>query len=94
MVVTCGDKVSNGRNKYQIDQPNPEFYEMYEFHARCPGSHPIVIEAYDYDDLFGDDLIGKTVIDIDERQFSQEWKAIDNKPIEYRELYHPSSSLN
>jgi len=67
---------------------------MFEFHAQCPGSSPIVIEAYDYDDLFGDDLIGRTIIDVDERQFSQEWQAITDKPIETRELYHPSSSMN
>jgi len=52
------------------------------------------IEAYDYDDLFGDDLIGKTVIDLDDRLYCPEWRTIDNKPVEYRELYHPSTSLS
>lgn len=92
-VITCGDKVYSGRNKYQLDEPNPKFFEVYEFSARFPGAHPIVIEAYDFDDLFGDDLIGKTSIDLDDRQFCPEWKSIAHKPIEYRELYHPSTSL-
>ena len=69
MIVRCGNKVKNYREKYQMDEPNPEFHEMYEFHVRCPGAPSLEIEAWDYDDLFGDDLIGKTVIDIDERQF-------------------------
>lgn len=44
----------------------------------------MVIEAYDFDDLFGDDLIGKTVVDLDDRFFSGDWQALDEKPIEYR----------
>jgi hypothetical protein len=61
--------------------------------TKCSGSAPLEIEAWDYDDLFGDDLIGKSIIDLDDRFFSPEWRAIENKPIEYRELYHPSTSL-
>jgi hypothetical protein len=59
-----------------------------------PGAPPLEIELWDYDDLFGDDLIGKTVIDMDERQFCQNWRQIQHKPIEYRELYHASSSMS
>jgi hypothetical protein len=47
---------------------------MYEFDAEFPGAAPLVIKAYDYDDLFGDDLIGKTVIDLDDRFFCPEWQ--------------------
>ena len=93
VVVRCGEKVHNRRDKYQLDEPNPKFYETFEFNARFPGALPIEIEAYDYDDLFGDDLIGKTSIDLDDRYFSPEWRAIKDKPIEYRELYHPSTAL-
>ena len=66
---------------------------MFEFQSKFPGSAPLEIEAWDYDDLFGDELIGKTSMDLDDRFFSPEWRAIKNKPIEYRELYHPSTSL-
>ena len=64
---------------------------MYEFDADFPGAAPINICAYDFDDLFGDDLIGKTVIDLDDRFFCPEWQQIEEKPIEYRQLTHPSS---
>ena len=47
---------------------------MFEINASFPGAAPLEIEAWDYDDLFGDDLIGKTIIDLDERQFSQNWQ--------------------
>jgi len=48
----------------------------------------------DYNDLFGDDFIGETHIDLEDRFFSPEWQSIKEKPIEYRDLYHPSSSIS
>ena len=93
VVVRCGKNVISRRDKYQLDEPNPKLHEVFEFHARFPGAPNLEILAYDFDDLFGDDLIGKTSIDLDDRQFSPEWRAIADKPIEYRELYHPSTSL-
>jgi hypothetical protein len=61
---------------------------MYEFNVEFPGASNIIIEAWDYDDLFGDDIIGHTYIDLDDRYFSPEWKLLKEKPIEYRQLYH------
>ena len=81
------------RDSYQLDEPNPSFFQVFEFDVSFPGTAPIVIEAYDYDMLFGDDLIGRTTIDLDDRFFSPEWRSIKNKPIEYRELYHESTQL-
>jgi len=51
------------------------------------------IDAYDYDGFFGDDLIGTTKIDLDDRYYNKEWSAIENKPIEFRDLFHPTSSI-
>ena len=48
----------------------------------------------DYDDLFGDDLIGYTSVDLEDRYFQAEWRALKNKPVEYRQIYHPSSSVS
>jgi len=48
----------------------------------------------DYDDLFGDDLIGVTHVDLEDRYFLPEWRAINNKPVEYRQLFHPSSAVS
>ena len=93
IVVKCGNKVYDMRDKYQLDEPNPSFFEVFEFDVSFPGTAPIIIEAYDYDMLFGDDLIGRTTIDLDDRFFSPEWRAIKHKPIEHRELYHESTSL-
>ena len=93
VIIRCGNKEYNRRDNYQLDEPNPTFYESFDFDVKFPGTAPLVIEAYDYDVLFGDDLIGKTVIDLDDRFFSPEWRSIINKPVEYRELYHESTTL-
>ena len=53
-----------------------------------------MISAYDYDDLFGDDLIGTTVVDLEDRYFLPEWNALKDKPIEARELMHPNMSIS
>jgi hypothetical protein len=42
------------------------------------------IKAMDYDALFGDDLIGTTKVDLEDRFFSPEWQQIKDKPIEFR----------
>lgn len=59
-----------------------------------PGSPVLEIEAFDYDDFFSDDLIGKTTLELDDRYFSNEWQALEDKPIEYRDLFHPDSSIS
>ena len=65
--VKCGKKLFSGRDRYQLDEPNPTFYERFEFSTKFPGADLIEIEAYDFDDLFGDDMIGKTIVDLDDR---------------------------
>lgn len=58
-----------------------------------PGSPQLKIEAFDYDTLFGDDIIGTTKVDLDDRFYSQTWLAIEDKPIEYRDLFEDSSTI-
>lgn len=79
-----GKKKFNTRDRYHEDEPNPDFHEMFEFETVFPGCPPLVIDVVDYDDLFGDDSIGTTSIDLEDRFFSPEWQSIKNKPIEYR----------
>ena len=72
---------------------NPKIYKHFDFEVSFPGATPIAIHAYDYDDLFGDELIGTTYIDLDDRFFSPEWRSLRVKPIEYRQIYVPSSTV-
>jgi hypothetical protein len=73
---------------------DPDFYKTYEFDGSFPGCAPLVIKLMDYDDMFGDELIGSTSIDLEDRYFSPEWQSIRQKLIELRDLYHPSSSIS
>ena len=92
--MSCGNKVYNERDNYQLDEANPHFNKYFDFEATFPGCPPLVVEVVDYDDIFSDDSIGTTSIDLEDRFFSVEWMSIKNKPIEYRQLYHPSSSVS
>ena len=94
LIVRCGNREVSDRDNYQLDEANPKFYKLYSFTGDFPGAPMIEIEAFDYDDLFGDDLIGKTSIDLDDRFFNGDWQAIEEKPIEYRQIYHESTSLS
>jgi len=94
LIIKCGkDKVSE-RDNYQNDTMEPTFHKCYEFNVSFPGSPVVAIEAWDYDLLFGDDFIGQTKLDLDDRFFNKEWAGIAEKPIEYRELYHPTSAIS
>ena len=50
------------------------------------------MQAWDYDAIFGDDLNGETMVDLEDRYFSTDWNSIITKPIETRKLYHQSSN--
>lgn len=67
-----------------MDEPCPKFFKSYEFEGTFPGCAPIEIEVWDYDDIFGDDMIGKTVIDLEDRFFTYDWRSLEDKPVEER----------
>ena len=86
--IQCNNKVVNQRDQYQLDEPNPKFYTHFDFEGTFPGCSPLEICIYDYDDIFGDDLIGKTIIDLEDRFFCTQWRDLREKPVEYRQIYH------
>jgi len=94
LVVSLGDKVYSDRDNYQNDEPNPDFYKTFEFDATFPGCPMLSVKVMDYDDLFGDDLVGETKVDLEDRFFSPEWQTLKYKPIEYRQIYHSSSTCD
>ena len=95
LYITSGSEIIyNGRDDAQMDEANPQFNMHFEMKSEFPGSKPVVIDAYDYDLIFGDDLIGKTTVDLDDRFFTPQWQALEEKPIEARQIYHPRTSLS
>jgi Ca2+-dependent lipid-binding protein len=93
-IIKCGSKEYNERDNYFLDKADPSFNKFFRFTGEFPGAPMLVIECWDYDDIFGDDLIGATKIDLDDRFFNPDWQALEEKPIEYRDIYHESTSLS
>jgi hypothetical protein len=60
LILKLGTKVINDRKNYILDSSDPGFYKKFDFEAVFPGCPMLFIEAMDYDELFGDDLIGST----------------------------------
>jgi hypothetical protein len=94
LIVKLGKKVYNERKNFILDEPNPTFCKHFDFESTFPGCPMLFIDVMDHDYLFGDDLIGKTFVDLEDRYFLPEWRALRNIPIEYRQIYHPSSAVN
>lgn len=86
--------MKNDRDNWQLDEPNPKFLKRFDFDATLPGTSLLTLDVYDYDDIFGDDLIGKTIIDLEDRYFNLNWLTLADKPIEYRQIYHDSSTVS
>lgn len=73
LIVKCGKKTYNDVDNYKLDTDMPEFYKLFEFVVSLPGAPSLDIECWDYDGLFGDDLIGTTQLDLDDRYYSLSW---------------------
>ena len=76
LIIKCGKTEFNEQENYQLDTSDPKFHKCYDFIVDFPGAPVVEIAAYDYDDFFGDDLIGTTYLDLDDRYFSQKWQSI------------------
>lgn len=58
-----------------------------------PGASELNVQVWDHDNFNPDDLIGETKIDLENRFFCPKWRELSEKPIETRDLFHPSTSL-
>ena len=86
-----GEKeIFNNRDNYHLDEPNPKFNTVATLTTEFPGTSPLTVEVWDYDELWTDDLIGKTTIDLEDRFYNPKWRLLNEKPIEKRTLKHPS----
>ena len=69
LYITCGDFKYDGRDFALLDEPNPAWNKYLTWVVSMPGVPSIKIQVWDEDSLFGDDIIGETRIDIDDRFF-------------------------
>ncbi|GMI00136.1 hypothetical protein TrVE_jg577 [Triparma verrucosa] len=99
--VNVGDDKFNDKKNYVSDVTEVDFYKCIELHTELPGAGQLEIEVMDYDAFGSDDLIGKTVIDLEDRWFDDRWKKLgsenynkqdgkmrwNTKPLERRSLF-------
>lgn len=73
LIMRIGKKKYNERENYQEDEPDPQFFKYFDFEAQFPGCPPLECMIYDYDEIFGDDLIGTAEVDLEDRFFQPSW---------------------
>jgi len=85
---TAGTHVVNLRSFKKSQLLQPEFWRTEEMDLDLPDKGRLEVSLKDYHDL-GDTLIGSTVIDLEDRWFSRQWRDLMYKgaiPTEFRNL--------
>ncbi|XP_058477901.1 fer-1-like protein 6 [Solea solea] len=82
IVLRLGKNEIKDRDNYIPKQLNPVFGRSFEMHATFPQDSLLTLVIYDYDLVGGDDLIGETRIDLENRFFSRH-RATCGLPSEY-----------
>ena len=84
IVATLGTKSVGNRTEAVKDTLYPPFYRMLEFKPALPGPGQLVVKVFNANDsvLPGatDHFIGETLIDLEDRWFSEEWRKYASKP--------------
>ncbi|KAJ7336514.1 hypothetical protein OS493_011724 [Desmophyllum pertusum] len=70
LIVSLGDTKHNRKGERRPKTLNPIFGSMFEFKAKIPLAKDLKIKVMDYDYPDLDDLIGETVIDLEQRLLS------------------------
>jgi len=91
--IELGKTKISGRDQGISDTNKPNFYQCIELKHTLPGPAILKVQLYDKDPLIGDDLIGVTEIDIEARYFDEKFMALENYPIEKREIKKPETDI-
>jgi hypothetical protein len=82
LLIKCGKSVVNDSDNVIDDTNNPGFYKHFDIAVAIPGASTLTIQVWDDDGIVGDDLIGETKIDLEERYFHKEWREINDTAAE------------
>jgi len=95
-IYNVPDRVRTTRDTASPPTLEPEFYRSFELAALLPGQSRLHLEVWDYQ-LLSETLIGETIIDLEDRLFSEEWKKMQEDgelPREIRALQNPGNANN
>ena len=76
LVVKLGGRKINDRKKHASKTLTPSFHRLFEFETTIPGPSTLEIAIWDHDLIGRDELIGRTMIDLEDRWFHEEWQKI------------------
>ncbi|KAK7913699.1 hypothetical protein WMY93_013910 [Mugilogobius chulae] len=84
IVLRIGKNEIKDRDNYIPKQLNPVFGRSFEIQAKFPQESLLTVLIYDFDLVGGDDLMGETLIDLENRFYSRH-RATCGLPTEYSE---------
>jgi len=93
LIVKTGKTKISTRDSYLANTLEPGFYQAFEIPVTMPGDSKLTIEVWDWDGI-GDDMIGRTEIDIEDRWYSKDWREMPIKPLETRTLWSEQSTVS
>ena len=91
-ITLAGQTISDKESKIEMSL-DPNYFASYELFCTIPGAANLKIALYDAD-IGARDLIGETTIDLENRYFNAEWRAMALKPVEHRTLTTPTSKMS
>uniref|UniRef100_UPI00398F19C0 myoferlin-like n=1 Tax=Pristiophorus japonicus TaxID=55135 RepID=UPI00398F19C0 len=69
--ISLGKELINDRDNYIPNTLNPVFGRIYQLYATIPLNKDLKVSVYDYDFVSQDDIIGETVIDLENRYLTR-----------------------
>ena len=69
--MKVGKHEINDRDNYIPNDRNPRFGKFFELPATLPLDHMLTVTVMDWDRVTADDLVGETVIDLEDRFLSR-----------------------
>lgn len=74
--VKLGKQTFDDRANAIDDVTDADFYQMIELNAELPGTSQLIVSVMDKDTIGSDDLIGRTIIDLEDRWFDGRWQKL------------------
>eukprot|EP01084_Bolivina_argentea_P209778 357250_1 len=87
LVIKIGKKKISTRDDYVGNCSEPQFHKTFEIPIVIPGTETVDIEVWNWNGI-GDNLIGRTTINIEDRWYCEDWRELECKPIETRTLWN------
>jgi hypothetical protein len=72
--VSLGKETFDDRKNKVNDVTNVDFYKLVSFSTELPGISQLNVEVMDYNLISSDVVIGKTVLDLEDRWFDKRWQ--------------------